>query len=1132
MRKRILALGLALCLLCSICPAAFAASDDYAAPVITSISMNAPGATVTVGDTLYFRMNVTDESPVSSAYLRFELYDVNGDSINSCYARMDSYDPETGVATLSLAISERMQSGVWSLSNAYASDFYENSCYILNDEEGTNLGFENCWFTVAGTSGDVIAPVITSLSMDEPGATVMVGDTLYFYMNATDESSVSYAYLRFELYDVNGDSINSCYARMDSYDPETGVATLSLAISERMQSGVWSLSNAYASDFYENSCYILNDEEGTNLGFENCWFTVAGTSGDVIAPVITSLSMDEPGATVMVGDTLYFYMNATDESSVSYAYLRFELYDVNGDSINSCYARMDSYDPETGVATLSLAISERMQSGVWSLSNAYASDFYENSCYILNDEEGTNLGFENCWFTVAHGDIIPTSVSIPEKITVSVRDVYTIRPDVEPVTALPDWTWTSSDAGIAEINSSANRLAALVTGVTPGVVTVTGTTANGLTDSCEVTVVDAPMPTGIEIAETYALDVDETWNIEPVLTPADATTLYEVTTDNPHVVEIRTTGGHTAVTITGVNAGHATITIRGSNQVAASAVVTVGQPGDRQHEKETVPAIEATCYREGVTSYLRCSACGYRFTQPQTIPMTDHKYGEWVIVKTATATEEGLRERRCENCGRWERETIPVLGDSGNETPGGGGSSGGNPDVGGSGGSSGGNPDVGGSGNSSSGNQAVGGSGNSSDEDRDGGDADTSADEDKRETLDIGSGSISAVVTDREAEISVTDQEISKIVRDGEKSGAVEVDVSELDVSAVSIPQDLITAVRDSEEVSTLSIKTGDGGMVIDADALDTIANALENEHDSISLGIETIDVDDIPPAQRYPIANVMNSAVFVTLSATVSHRDTSGNLMETEPLHELGGNVTISVPYERPDNMEGRQIIACYFGEDGAITYFPAKYENGIATFVTSHFSQFGVFASQAAAFTDVSLDAWYMTEVEFAMANQLMSGCGDGRFAPDAPLSRAMLAQILYNMAGRPRTDNRMFVDVPSGAWYYDAVTWAAANGIVGGYGNGLFGPDDPITREQLATVLYRFEQSQGGGIVNDGAFPLDYPDRDSVSGYAYEALCWCTMNGIITGMADGTLNPQGTATRVQSAAMLMRFVQNMEQ
>ena len=938
--------------------------------------------------------------------------------------------------------------------------------------------------TALAASNDYAPPEITSVSMNAPGATVAAGDTLYFHMNVTDESTISSAYLSFELYDANGEYINSCRARMDSYDQETGVATLSLEISEKMQNGVWKLSDVSANDFYGNSCYIYSRDEDSNLDFDNCWFTVAGTSEDIIAPVITSVTMNDPGATVTAGDTIYFHMNVTDESTISSAYLSFELYDANGEYINSCRARMDSYDSETGVATLFLEITERMQSGVWKLSDVSVSDFYGNNCRIYIDEDN-DLDFENCWFSVAHSDIVPVSVSIPETITVSVRDVYTIRPDVEPVTALPNWTWVSSDTNVAEIASSGNHLTALVTGVTPGVVTVTGTTSNGLSASCEVTVVDAPMPTGIEIEETYSLDVDETLNIKPILTPDDATTLYEVTTDNPHVVEVGTTGGHTGVTITGVNAGHATITIRGCNNVMASTVVTVGEPDDRQHEKETVPAIEATCRREGRTSYIRCSACGYRFTEPQTIPMIDHKYGEWVIVKAATDTEEGLRERYCENCGKRETDIIPALGDSGNENPGGGNSSGG-------GGSS------------------------------------TSAN--KNELIDVGSGSITAIVKGQEAEISATEKEISQIVHDAESSGSVELDISELSVSVASIPQNLITALHDSEAVSTLSIKTSHGSMVIDTAVLNTIANALENENDSINLGIETIDVNDIPSTQRYPIANVMNSAVFVTLSASVTHRDTNGNLLDTEQLHELGGNVTISVPYEQPANMEGRQIIACYFGENGAITYFPARYENGIVTFETSHFSQFGVFASQAAAFTDINLDAWYMTEVEFAMANKFMSGYGDGRFAPDAPLSRAMLAQILYNMAGKPRVANCVFVDVPSGAWYYDAVTWAAANGIVGGYGNGLFGPNDPITREQLATMLYRYEQSQGGVFVNDWGFLLDYPDRDKVSGYAYEALCWCTMNGIIAGMTDGTLNPQGAATRAQAAVMLMRFVQNV--
>ena len=140
--------------------------------------MNDPGATVTAEDTIYFHMNVTDESIISSAYLSFELYDASGEYINSCRARMDSYDQETGVATLSLEISEKMQNGVWKLSDVSANDFYGNSCYIYSRDEDSNLDFDNCWFTVAGTSEDIIAPVITSVTMNDPGATVTAGDTI------------------------------------------------------------------------------------------------------------------------------------------------------------------------------------------------------------------------------------------------------------------------------------------------------------------------------------------------------------------------------------------------------------------------------------------------------------------------------------------------------------------------------------------------------------------------------------------------------------------------------------------------------------------------------------------------------------------------------------------------------------------------------------------------------------------------------------------------------------------------------------------------------------------------------------------------------------------------------------------
>ena len=121
-------------------------------------------------------------------------------------------------------------------------------------------------------------------------------------------------------------------------------------------------------------------------------------------------------------------------------------------------------------------------------------------------------------------------------------------------------------------------------------------------------------------------------------------------------------------------------------------------------------------------------------------------------------------------------------------------------------------------------------------------------------------------------------------------------------------------------------------------------------------------------------------------------------------------------------------------------------------------------------------------------------------------------------------------MFTDVAGDAWYTDAVTWANISGIVTGYGNGKFGPNDPITREQLAVMLYRYAQLKGKGFTGMWAFRLDYADAASVSDYAYEAMCWCTMNGVISGYEDKTLRPQNNATRAQLAQMLKNFLENI--
>ena len=179
------------------------------------------------------------------------------------------------------------------------------------------------------------------------------------------------------------------------------------------------------------------------------------------------------------------------------------------------------------------------------------------------------------------------------------------------------------------------------------------------------------------------------------------------------------------------------------------------------------------------------------------------------------------------------------------------------------------------------------------------------------------------------------------------------------------------------------------------------------------------------------------------------------------------------------------------------------------------------------AARFEDVNLNAWYHDGVHYCVENGLMVGTGETTFAPQTTTSRAMIATILWRQAGSPVVNYLMdFSDVAQDMWYSEAIRWAASEGIAVGYGDGRFGPNDPITREQLATMLYHYEQKQGGGFVGMWAFRLDFSDVAEVSEWAYEPMCWMVMHGVIEGMDDGRLAPKGNATRAEAAAMLMRF------
>lgn len=173
--------------------------------------------------------------------------------------------------------------------------------------------------------------------------------------------------------------------------------------------------------------------------------------------------------------------------------------------------------------------------------------------------------------------------------------------------------------------------------------------------------------------------------------------------------------------------------------------------------------------------------------------------------------------------------------------------------------------------------------------------------------------------------------------------------------------------------------------------------------------------------------------------------------------------------------------------------------------------------------AFTDLGgVGTWYHEAVDYALRNGLMDGYGGGLFGPDDDLSRAQLTQILYNKEGKPAVrDKSVFVDVASGVWFTPAVTWASMRDIVVGYGNGLFGPDDPITREQLAAMLWRYAGRPASAEKN-----LDFADTEEISDYALEAVAWAVEQGIMQGSGNGILDPRGNATRAEVATMLMRL------
>lgn len=216
--------------------------------------------------------------------------------------------------------------------------------------------------------------------------------------------------------------------------------------------------------------------------------------------------------------------------------------------------------------------------------------------------------------------------------------------------------------------------------------------------------------------------------------------------------------------------------------------------------------------------------------------------------------------------------------------------------------------------------------------------------------------------------------------------------------------------------------------------------------------------------------------------------------------------------------------------GKDVAVTVKDGKY---VFTMPASAVTVTGSFKAETPApvalpFTDVKSGNWFYDAVKYAYAQGLMTGTSATTFAPNGTMNRAMIVTVLYRLEKSPAvTGASKFTDVPAGQWYSDAVAWAAANKIVNGYDETTFGPMNAVTREQMAAILFRYEQVKGLENVTLEENLNRFPDQNKISAYAIPALQWAVGQKIINGNADGTLDPTGTATRAQVAQIFTNLL-----
>ncbi|MGI6752615.1 MAG: S-layer homology domain-containing protein [Anaerovoracaceae bacterium] len=383
---------------------------------------------------------------------------------------------------------------------------------------------------------------------------------------------------------------------------------------------------------------------------------------------------------------------------------------------------------------------------------------------------------------------------------------------------------------------------------------------------------------------------------------------------------------------------------------------------------------------------------------------------------------------------------------------------------------------------------------------------------------DVHSVPITALVQGNTVVIEApSEQEIKSIINaaiDDDKPVSIDLRPLSTNLDTAIIPNDILSGIAFSSAAG-LEITMSDGKSVsLDNKAIDALISTGSSD---LKLCANEVSVGALTDAQRH----LVGDALVINLTA----------YMGTTQVHDFGGGIaTVRIPVSGTP-VEHPIVWRMITEADGKVVLEAIEciYDSGSHCY-EFHTGSFSEYVIGDYPFTDTADTAWYYKDAVYAYIHNLFAGTTDTTFSSDLAMTRGMLVMVMWRMEGNTTVNSGAeFTDVAQGAWYADAVAWAAANEIVTGYGSNRFGPNDTITREQMAALLYRYAKYKGYDVsVGGDTNILSYMDSFDISEYAIPAMQWACGAGVIQG-SKGNLMPGGDATRAQVAAILNRFIEN---